>query len=189
MRTVRLGRTFDAVFVHDAVSYLTTEGDLRAAMETAFVHCRPGGAALFVPDFVRETFSVPRIEHGRHDGEGRALRYLMWAWDPDPDDSTYLADFAYLLRDADGTVTVEHDRHVLGVFPRATWLGLLEETGFRPEIDPPNTATTSAPNSSSAMRSGDADPAWVTCARGSQRPQADCRRPLAERLTGGALVR
>ena len=31
MRTVRLGRRFDAVFVHDAVAYMTTEDDLRAA--------------------------------------------------------------------------------------------------------------------------------------------------------------
>src|SRR5215212_11917862 len=47
MRTVRLGRVFDAVFVHDAVAYLTTEDDLRLAVGTAFAHCRPGGAALF----------------------------------------------------------------------------------------------------------------------------------------------
>ena len=47
MRTARLGRQFDAVFVHDAVCYMTTESDLRLAIETAFVHCRPGGAALF----------------------------------------------------------------------------------------------------------------------------------------------
>ena len=30
MRTLRLGRTFDVVFIHDAISYLTTEDDLRA---------------------------------------------------------------------------------------------------------------------------------------------------------------
>ncbi len=133
MRTVRLARTFDAVFVHDAVSYLTTEEDLRAAIETAFVHCRRGGAALFVPDHVRETFR-DGSEHGGHDGARRALRYLMWEWDPDPSDTTYVADFAYLLRHEDGTVAVEHDRHLLGVFPRATWLRLMEAAGFRTEI-------------------------------------------------------
>ena len=46
MRTLRLGRTLDAVLVHDAVTYLTTDEDLRAAMETAFAHLRPGGAAV-----------------------------------------------------------------------------------------------------------------------------------------------
>ena len=31
MRTLRLGRTFDAVLIHDAVCYMTTESDLRPA--------------------------------------------------------------------------------------------------------------------------------------------------------------
>ena len=56
MRTLRLGRTFDAVFVHDAVAYMTTEADLRQVTETAFAHCRPGGIALFVPDHTTENF-------------------------------------------------------------------------------------------------------------------------------------
>ncbi len=133
MRTLRLGHEFDAVFVHDAVVYMTTLDDLRAAMETAFAHCRPGGAALFAPDATREIFEA-RTEHGGHDGpDGRALRYLEWVWDPDPDDETYVADYAYLLRDPSGRVRVEHDHHVCGLFPRAAWLRTLEEVGFAAE--------------------------------------------------------
>src|SRR5919106_5263370 len=116
MRSVRLGRQFDAVFVHDAVCYMTTEADLRMAIETAFVHCRPGGAALFAPDHVRETFR-PSTDHGGSDGDSRGLRYLEWTWDPDPSDTTYLVDYAYLLRTGD-VVRVEHDRHVEGLFAR-----------------------------------------------------------------------
>lgn len=130
MRTLCLGREFDAVFVHDAVMYLTTEEDLRQAMETAFIHCRPGGVALFAPDCVRETFT-PATSHGGHDGEGRALRYLEWRWDPDPEDTTYLVDFAYLLRESGCEVRVLYDRHVFGFFPRGTWRRLLQETGFQ----------------------------------------------------------
>jgi hypothetical protein len=63
-------------------------------METCFIHCRPGGASLFVPDWVRETFR-PSTQHGGHDGDGRSLRYLEWPWDPDPTDRTYLVDVAY----------------------------------------------------------------------------------------------
>lgn len=44
MRTMRLGRQFDAVFLQDALGYLTTVEDLRAAAQTAFAHCTPGGA-------------------------------------------------------------------------------------------------------------------------------------------------
>lgn len=128
MRAARLGEWFDAVFVHDAVSYLTTEADLAAAASTARAHCRPGGVALFVPDFVGETFR-PGTDSGGHDGAHRSLRYLEWRWDPDPDDTSYVADMAYLMREND-RVSVAHDRHVLGVFPIATWLEVLEAAGF-----------------------------------------------------------
>ena len=131
MREVRLGRTFDAVFIHDAVSYMLTEEDLARAIETAWVHCKPGGAALFCPDHLKETFK-PSTNHGGHDRMLRSMRYLEWTWDPDPDDMTIVTDFAYLLRDKDGT-RVEFDRHVMGVFPRATWLRLLWDQGFKPE--------------------------------------------------------
>ena len=35
MRTVRLGETFDAVLVHDAISYMTSEADRLSVLETA----------------------------------------------------------------------------------------------------------------------------------------------------------
>jgi SAM-dependent methyltransferase len=128
MRELRLGEEFDAVFVHDAIAYITTEGDLAATIAAAAEHVRPGGAALFVPDFVRERFK-PHTQHGGHDGEGRALRYLEWAWDPDPSDTTYVSEFAYLLREGDEVRCVQ-DRHVCGLFPRATWLQLIGRAGL-----------------------------------------------------------
>jgi SAM-dependent methyltransferase len=132
MRTLRLGRQFDGVFVHDAISYMTTKDDLRAAIVTAYEHCKPGGAAVFGPDEVTESFRA-KTDHGGHDGGGRGLRYLEWTWDPDPQDSTYITDYAYLLKDESGRVRAEYDRHICGVFSRATWINLLEESGFRAE--------------------------------------------------------
>ena len=52
--------------------------------------------------------------------------------DPDPEDSTYLVDYAYLLREPDGSVEVVHDRHVEGLFARAEWLRFLSDAGFKP---------------------------------------------------------
>ena len=129
MRTVRLERQFDAVFVHDAVCYMTTEHDLRQAIATAFVHCRPGGVALLCPDHVRERFQSS-TDHGGHDDATRGLRFVEWTWDPDPDDSSYIVDYAYLLREPNGDVRVVHDRHVEGLFSRADWLHWLQEAGF-----------------------------------------------------------
>jgi SAM-dependent methyltransferase len=130
MRTVRLDRSFDAVFVHDAIAYIRTQDDLSSVFGTAFAHCRPGAPALFVPDYVTETFQ-PGSEWGGHDGADRAMRYLEWRWDPDPSDETYVTDFAYLLRDPDGSIHAEADRHVEGLFPEAAWVRRLQGVGFR----------------------------------------------------------
>jgi SAM-dependent methyltransferase len=134
MRTVRLGRTFDAVFVHDAVCYMATEADLQTAIETAFVHCQPGGAAVFAPDFIRENFQ-PSTDHGGSDGAGRGLRYLEWMRDPDPADTTYVVDYVFMLRTNDA-VRIEHERHVEGLFARADWIRLLSAAGFEPHSVP-----------------------------------------------------
>ena len=130
MRTIRLGRVFDAVFVHDALTYLTTREDLIQCMKTAVIHCRPGGVALFMPDFVRETF-VSGVHHGGHDGDGRSMRYFEWTFDPDPTDTTYTIDFVLLLREGNSPVRVEHDLHVNGLFSRGDWLDCLKAAGFK----------------------------------------------------------
>ena len=135
MRTVRLNRQFDAVFVHDAICYMTTESDLRKAIETAFVHCRPGGVALFCPDHTRDNFEAG-AEHGGQDDGVRGMRWLSWQWQRSPGDTIYFVDYAYLLREPDGSVRVDHDRHLEGLFPRDTWLRLLSDVGFEHRVLP-----------------------------------------------------
>ena len=128
MRTLRLGRTFDVVFIHDAISYLTSEDDLGAAIETAAAHVRPGGVVILTPDATTEIFN-PRTDHGGHDGDdGRSLRYLEWIHPTTG--STYDVDYLIIARGPGEDVRVVHDRHVLGLFPRATWERLVEETGL-----------------------------------------------------------
>jgi hypothetical protein len=61
--------------------------------ETAFLHCRPRGAALFVPDFVAEHFE-----------------------------------------ECDGSMRVEHDRHLEGLVSGADWLRVLREAGFEAQM-------------------------------------------------------
>jgi len=137
MRSLRLGRQFDAVLIHDAIMYATDPAAIQATLHTAAIHYRPGGTVAVVPDFVRETFD-PHTDHGGHDADGRGLRYLEWAWDPDPGDDTYIVDYAFLLRARDGAVTVEHDRHVEGLFARSRWLQWLVESGLpaHSDLDP-----------------------------------------------------
>lgn len=131
MRSLSLGRVFDCVLIHDAISYMTSSEDLSRAVCTAFTHTAPGGVALFQPDFVTETFS-PGTETGGSDTKGRALRYIEWRWTPDLRSDIYITDMAYLLRDDTGSVGVVSDRHVMGLFPRDLWMQLIEAAGFKP---------------------------------------------------------
>jgi SAM-dependent methyltransferase len=128
MRNLRLDRQFDAVFIHDAISYILNKDNLISTLSTAFIHCEPGGVVLFTPDYVRETFS-PATHHGGTDKENRGIRYLEWTWDPDTSDTSYVVDFAYLLRE-DDRVWCESERHILGLFPEKDWLRSMESVGF-----------------------------------------------------------
>jgi SAM-dependent methyltransferase len=129
IRTIRLGRSFDAVFVYDAICHMTTEEDLSAVMQTAFEHLRPGGVALFVPDFTRETL-VEYTDHGGNDTKGGSVRYVQWTSDPDPRDSTYVVDFAILIREPKRETRAVYDGYTFGLFSRATWRRLIREVGF-----------------------------------------------------------
>ena len=70
-----MGRTFDAVLIHDAIMYMTTAGDLAAAIATARDHCRPNGVLVLMPDCVTESFE-PETEHGGHDGPDLSLIHI-----------------------------------------------------------------------------------------------------------------
>lgn len=130
MRTLRLGRLFDVVVIHDAIMYATEPAHVKAALETAAIHCRTGGIVAVLPDYVRETFE-PGTDHGGEDApDGRGLRYLEWKWDPDPSDDTFVVDYAFLLRDANGEVAVTYDRHIEGLFARAQWLAWFADAGI-----------------------------------------------------------
>jgi hypothetical protein len=131
IRDIRLHERFDAVFIHDAICHMTSTQDLRRALETAAVHTKPGGIVLVAPDETKERFA-PSVACGGSDDpvSNRGIRYLEWAYDPDPGDELITVDYAYLLRDADGSVRTVHDRHLGGLFPRQHWLDLLNDVGF-----------------------------------------------------------
>jgi hypothetical protein len=128
------------VFVHDAVEYMTTEADLRAALETVSIHLRPGGVAQVAPDATTETFAPGEsLEGGDEppgpDGRSRSVRYLMWTLPLEPGSTVSEVHFSLLLRERDGSVRAVHDVHHYGVFSRATWLRLFDEVGLDARIE------------------------------------------------------
>lgn len=133
MRTVRLGRRFDVVLVHDAVDYIIGVDDLRQVIETAAEHCRPEGVALFVPDHVKDTFSeFTGGGGGGVDAAGRTARFNEHTWDPDPADDWVQADYEFVLSEPAGAQRVIRESHRLSAYSRATWLALIGRSGLRP---------------------------------------------------------
>lgn len=132
MRSMRLEQAFDAVLVHDAIVYMTTEQELRQALDTAFIHTRPGGAAIIALDYTTERFEEFSLTYEKKEDD-RELRCLEWMWDPDPSDQTYRVDYAFLLREGDQLHAV-HDTHIEGLFSHATWVRLLQDVGYQVEM-------------------------------------------------------
>ena len=132
MREIRLGRAFDVVAIHDAVNYMTTEADLRAAIATAEVHLNPGGLLLLAPDCVPETFTGPRVVEWTREAEDRSVTFIEYMARPQPGATTAESVFIFII-DADGDLQVEVDRHTGGLFPTSTWLELLAAAGLDAE--------------------------------------------------------
>ena len=135
MRTVRLGKTVDAVLIHDAVSYLLTEADLQNTYATAAVHLRRGGVLLVAPDWVSGTFPdgwVYTWERKQGDIEVEIEEVMV---DHDPTDTQVESTYTYTIR-RNGVTEVERDTHVTGLFPENTWVRLMEQAGFSVEMVP-----------------------------------------------------
>ncbi len=129
MRTMRLGKIFDAVVIHDAINYMLTADDLKAAFQTAYQHLKPGGVFVTYvevkPGFYDQNKTTVTI---RKKGDIDIV-FIENYFDPDPHDTTYEGTFLYLIRRG-GHLTVEVDRHLCGVFPVSIWRRLLKDVGF-----------------------------------------------------------
>ena len=133
MRTFRLGRTFDAVLMDDAISYMACLEDFVAAFRTASVHLDAGGVLVATPDVTTETFRQNRTvaTPGTRTGTQEELDvvFVENVYDPDPADEQYETTVLYLIRDH-GRLRMETDHWTMGLFPLDTWRGVLRDTGF-----------------------------------------------------------
>ncbi|HSV31813.1 MAG TPA: class I SAM-dependent methyltransferase [Atribacteraceae bacterium] len=129
MRNVRLGKIFSAVLIHDAINYLLNEKDLFLTFETTAAHLLPGGLLIVGPDHFRETFQDRRSEYATHTRDGLELTYFEHTFDPDPAGTSLETIMVYMLREGE-KLDLQLDRHVTGIFSKATWDRLYREAGF-----------------------------------------------------------
>jgi SAM-dependent methyltransferase len=134
IRSFALDRTFDAVLLDDAIAYMTSRGDLRAAFTAAWRHLNPGGVMVVTPDNTKETFiqnhTVATPATAGTTPADVDVVFVENSYDPDPDDEHYEATMIYLIREG-GKLRVETDRHILGLFSLQVWRETLTGAGFR----------------------------------------------------------
>lgn len=123
MRTIQLGRQFDAVAIPDSIDYMATREELAQALATAVAHLRPGGTLLVVAKTL-ETFRNNNFAYsGEREGIHVTLLENNHVYPERPE--AYEAVLHYLVR-KDGELVMHTDRHMLGLFPQAAW-----EAAFR----------------------------------------------------------
>jgi SAM-dependent methyltransferase len=129
MRSIQLGRIFDALACLDAIPYMLTTDDLRSVFLTAWNHLEPGGVLLVVPDLFKESFQQNKTVPFTNSVGDVEITFVENYYDPDPSDDTYESTFIFLIRRGK-KLEVEVDRHICGIFTSDTWHRLLGEVGF-----------------------------------------------------------
>ena len=136
IRDVRLGRHVDAVLLHDAVAYMTTPADLRAAYATAAAHLAPGGVLVTLPEELRSQFRQHRV-HGETRTRGDVSVTLVEIdFDPDPADTSCETTYVFLIRQPGRPLQVEVDTHTVGLYHLDEVLTTLRDVGFEPRAEP-----------------------------------------------------
>jgi SAM-dependent methyltransferase len=127
MRTVRLDECFDAVTIPDSIGHMTTEEDLRKAIQTADNHLKPGGVLLIVSP-VKEEFRENNFVYTGAKGDVRITLFENNSI-PDPEGTSYVATVVFLIR-RKGKLEIHSDTETLGLFKLSAWHGLLKEFGL-----------------------------------------------------------
>lgn len=135
MRTCRLGRTFDAVLMDDAISHMNCRTDLVAAFRTAYEHLEAGGVLIATPDVTIETFRQNKTTTTPASREGLDVVFVENVYDPDATDEQYETTILYLIREH-GRLRTETEHWTMGIFSLATWRQVLHETGFQVHEEP-----------------------------------------------------
>lgn len=129
MRTCRLGATYDAVLMDDAISHMICRSDFMAAFRTAYAHLNTGGVLVATPDVTIETFQQNKTTTTSATRDELEVVFVENVYDPDPTDGQYETTLLYLIRDS-GRLRIESDHWTMGIFSLDRWRNVLSETGF-----------------------------------------------------------
>lgn len=134
MTSLQLGRSFDAVLVHDAVSYMTSIQELERVYRTAADHLRAGGLMLALPEELKSRVSAMQPTVEKRVAGNVVLHVMTTHYDADPSDNTYETVYVFLIRERE-EVRVVMDRHVVGAFELDDFLFAIRKAGFTAQAE------------------------------------------------------
>lgn len=128
MRTVDLGNQFDVVAIPDSIGYMTTLKDLKAALQNAYRHLKPGGI-LLITAHMKEEFKENNFVYS---GSRKGIEVTVFEnnYIPDPEGTIYEATIIYLVR-RNGELEMYTDKHVIGFFETEVWYDLFKELALK----------------------------------------------------------
>ena len=135
MRTVDLGRTFDAVTcLFSSVGYLCDAGELASAIGGMAAHLAPGGV-LVVDGWVRPDAWWPgtHVQALAETADGVAAARVARTW---REGDRSVLDMRYLIATADDGFAQERERHELTLFTDAEYRRAFEAASLEPEVVP-----------------------------------------------------
>jgi SAM-dependent methyltransferase len=124
-----LGETFDSVMIADSIIYMLDEEELESAFRTAYQYLKPGGVFCTYAEEWPEKFVQNDIHILESNKDDISIIFVGINYDPDIADTTFESHFVLIIREG-GTLRVEEDKHICGIFPLATWERLLNVVGF-----------------------------------------------------------
>lgn len=133
MRTFDMGRQFDVVTcLFSSVAYMTTDKDLREAVENMTKHVKPGGVLIIEPFLYPESYTAGFL-HFLHVDEP-ALKIARMSRSEQQGDVALL-NFEYLIATPEG-VFHESEQHRLGLFHQAEYEQAMTDCKLKVDYDP-----------------------------------------------------
>ena len=127
MRSVRIGKPYDAVIIPESIGYMTTQNSLRRALHTASLHLNRSGVLLVVAH-LQEEFRENNFAYSASKGNC-AVTVFENNHILNSSKNCYEATMVYLIR-RNGRLKIYTDRHRIGLFRASVWNGLLKNEGF-----------------------------------------------------------
>ncbi|MFG0247767.1 MAG: methyltransferase domain-containing protein [Phycisphaeraceae bacterium JB051] len=130
MRTVELGKPMDIVLIHDAVDYMQTPEDAKAAINNAAKQLKPGGLLIVAPTYTTESFEDDQSISDEHEDKQFKVAFTSKVIRATDNKNQFLMQMVFDITE-DGRKASYTDEHRCGLFGEFEWLGWMREAGLK----------------------------------------------------------